>query len=120
MDVKREGVAEARQKKQRRLIAVAVVVFLGLAAWVMSLEPAAPSVDRTTVWTDTVKRGSMLRQVRGPGTLVPVEIRWIAARTEGRVERRRVLPGTVVKSDTIVIDMSSISAEATREFAASC
>lgn len=107
MDIQREGVAEARQKRQRRWIAVAAVVGVGLAAWVLSLEPAAPGVDKSTVWTDTVQRGAMLRQVRGPGTLVPVEIRWVAARTEGRVERRRVLPGTSVEADTILIDMSN-------------
>ena len=58
------------------------------------LKPAVPSVDRSTVWIDTVKRGPMVRQVRGLGTLVPVEIRWIAANTEGRVEKIVVWPGT--------------------------
>ena len=72
MDVKREGVVEARQRKQRILYAVGGVLFLILAVWVMQLEPAAPSVDRSQVWMDTVARGPMLRQVRGPGTLVPV------------------------------------------------
>ena len=94
MDVKREGVVEARQRKQRILYAVGGVLFLILAVWVMQLEPAAPSVDRSQVWMDTVARGPMLRQVRGPGTLVPVEIRWLAASTEGRVDRILVLPGS--------------------------
>ena len=92
MDVKREGVVEARQRKQRILYAVGAVLFLILAAWV--LEPAAPSVDRSQVWMDTVARGPVPRQVRGPGTLVPVEIRWLAASTEGRVDRILVLPGS--------------------------
>ena len=107
MDVKREGVAEARKRKQTIMYAAGGVVFLALAAWVAQLEPAAPSVDRSTVWMDKVARGSMLRQVRGPGTLVPVEIRWVAARTEGRVERVLVLPGTDVEADTIILEMAN-------------
>lgn len=107
MDVKREGVVEARKKKQRVLYVAGGVVFIVLAIWVARLEPAAPSVDRSTVWMDKVVRGSMLRQVRGPGTLVPVEIRWVAARTEGRVERIIVLPGTDVETDTVILEMSN-------------
>ena len=107
MDVKREGVAEARKRKQTIMYIVGGVVFLVLAAWVAQLEPAAPSVDRSTVWMDKVARGSMLRQVRGPGTLVPVEIRWLAARTEGRVERVLVLPGTDVEADTVILEMAN-------------
>ncbi len=107
MDVKREGVAEARKRKQRVLYVIGGVVFVVLAVWVSRLEPAAPTVDRSTVWMDRVARGSMLRQVRGPGTLVPVEIRWVAARTEGRVERIVVLPGTDVEADTVVLEMSN-------------
>jgi HlyD family secretion protein len=107
MDVKREGVVEARKKKQRILYVIGGVVFAVLAVWVSRLEPAAPTVDRSTVWMDKVARGSMLRQVRGPGTLVPVEIRWVAAQTEGRVERIVVLPGTDVEETTLVIEMSN-------------
>jgi len=115
MDVKREGVAEARQRKQRIGYAVGGVAFLLLATWVVQLEPAAPSVDRSTVWMDKVARGSMLRQVRGPGTLVPVEIRWLAARTEGRVERILVLPGTDVAPDTVILEMSNPELEQSLE-----
>jgi len=107
VDVKREGVAEARQRKQRVMYAVGGVLFMVLAVWVARLEPAAPGVDRTTVWMDTVAKGSMLRQVRGPGTLVPVEIQWLAARTEARVERILVLPGTDVSADTVIVEMSN-------------
>jgi HlyD family secretion protein len=107
MDVKREGVVEARKKKQRLLYVLGGVVFAVLAIWVSRLEPAAPTVDRSTVWMDRVARGSMLRQVRGPGTLVPVEIRWVAAQTEGRVERIVVLPGTDVEKDTLILEMSN-------------
>ena len=106
MDKPREGVA--RQKKIRRTI-YAVVGLLGIAGVTFALsrlEPAAPSVKRATVWMDIVKRGSMLRQVRGPGTLEPEEIRWIASRTAGRVEQVVILPGTIVKSDSVIIEMS--------------
>jgi HlyD family secretion protein len=71
------------------------------------LKPAVPSVDRSTVWVDTVKRGPMLREVRGLGTLVPEEIRWIPANTEGRVEKIVVRPGTQVKADTVILELSS-------------
>jgi HlyD family secretion protein len=106
MDIPRPSVA--RQKKIRRtLFAVAglvliVLVTVGLA----QLKPAAPTVDFGSIWPDTVKRGSMVRQVRGPGTLVPEDIRWIAAQTSGRVERRLALPGTVVEPDTVILELS--------------
>ncbi len=107
MDVQREGVA--RKKKIRRAIyaGVGLVVILLITLALSRLEPAAPSVKRATVWMDNVKRGSMLRQVRGPGTLVPVEIRWIAARSNGRVERILTLPGTVVEAKTVLLEMSN-------------
>jgi HlyD family secretion protein len=111
MDKPREGVA--RQKKIRRTI-YAVVGLLGIAGVTFALsrlEPAAPSVKRATVWMDSVKRGPMLRQVRGPGTLEPEEIRWIASRTAGRVDQVVILPGTVVKSDSIIIEMSNPEVE---------
>jgi HlyD family secretion protein len=107
MDIQREGVA--RKKKIRRAIyaAVGLAVILLITLALSRLEPAAPSVKKATVWMDQVKRGSMLRQVRGPGTLVPVEIRWIAARTNGRVERVITLPGVEVEADTVLIEMSN-------------
>ncbi|MGH9724425.1 MAG: efflux RND transporter periplasmic adaptor subunit, partial [Candidatus Acidiferrales bacterium] len=69
------------------------------------LKPAAPSVERATVWTDTVKRGPMLREVRGLGTLIPETIRLIPAATDGQVQQRYVLPGTPVKADTVILDL---------------
>ncbi len=107
MDIKREGVVEARKRKQRIMMVAGGVLFAILAVWIAQLEPAAPRVERSTVWMDTVQRGSMLRQVRGPGTLVPVEIRWVAARTEGRVESIKVLPGVDVEPDTVLLVMSN-------------
>ncbi len=106
MDIPRQSAA--RKRRMRRvfyaLLAVAAVVLITVG--VSRLKPAAPTVERATVWTDAVKRGPMLRQVRGLGTLVPEEIRWIPAATEGRVERRLVLPGTPVKADTVLVELS--------------
>jgi len=107
VDIPRESAA--RRRKVRRLlfgvggIVALVVITLGLA----QLEPAAPSVERSTVWVDTVKRGSMVRQVRGAGTLVPEVIRWIPAASEGRVERILALPGTIVTAETILLELSN-------------
>jgi len=110
MDIARPS-SVARQKRRRQIMYVAVgVVVLALVTMGLSkLKPAAPSVERSTVWVDTVKRGSVLRQVRGLGTLVPMEgsIQWIPAITEGRVDKIIELPGTSVKPDTVLLDMSN-------------
>jgi HlyD family secretion protein len=111
MDKPREGVAEKRRVRRIIYTVIGVIGLAGVTYALSRLEPAAPSVNRSTVWMDTVKHGSMLRQVRGPGTLEPVEIRWIASRTAGRVERVVVLPGTVVETDTILIEMSNPEVE---------
>ncbi len=103
MDIPRPDVA--KKKKARRIICTGAGLLVITVA-LSRLEPAAPSVNRATVYMDTVKRGSMLRQVRGPGTLVPEEIRWISARTDGRIERR-MLPGIKVEADTILLEMSN-------------
>ena len=71
------------------------------------LKPAAPSVDRAAVWIDTVKRGPMLRLVRGSGTLVPEEIRWINTTTSGRVERIVLQPGATVAPGTVILELSN-------------
>ena len=107
MDIARPS--RAREKKIRRILfgsaglAVALLITLGLSR----LKPAAPSVERATLLIDTVKRGPMLREVRGIGTLVPEEIRWIPAATEARVERIVVQPGSPVKADTVVLELSN-------------
>ncbi|MEO5720025.1 MAG: RND transporter, partial [Chthoniobacterales bacterium] len=111
MDVPRAGVA--KKKRQKRIILVSLVV-LGLIAATFGLsrlKPAVPSVDRSTVWIDTVKRGPMVRQVRGLGVLVPEEIRWIAAITEGRVDKIIVRPGAQVEPDTVLLELSSPEVE---------
>ena len=99
----------ARKKKIRRTIygGVALVVIILITVGVSRLKPAAPSVDRSVVWIDTVKRGEMIRQVRGSGTLVPEEIRWIPATTQGRVERILLRPGAQVQPNTVVLELSN-------------
>jgi len=107
MDIARPD--RSREKKIRRLIiggAVGLAVLL-ITLGLSRLKPAAPSVERSTVWIDTVKRGEMLRQVRGLGTLVPEEIRWIPALTEARVERIVIQPGTEVKADSVILELSN-------------
>jgi HlyD family secretion protein len=107
MDIPRPS--SVRKKRIRQtvyglgILTVVSVVTLGLSR----LKPAAPTVERATVWTDTVKRGEMLRQVRGLGTLVPEEIRWIPAVTEGRVERIVIRPGAVVQADSVILELSN-------------
>lgn len=97
-----------RRRHRRWWFGLAVVGVLALVAWSVSrLKPAAPLVEKSAVWIDTVKRGEMLRQVRGNGTLVPEEIRWIPTVNAGRVERILVLPGAAVKPDTVLVELSN-------------
>jgi len=98
-----------RKKKMRRVVygAAALVGVAVITLAVSRLKPAAPSVELGTVWIDTVKRGPMVRQVRGSGTLIPEDIRWIPATTQGRVERILLRPGAEVKPDTVILEMSN-------------
>ena len=86
---------------------VAAVALVGISATLAHLRPAVPTVDRSAIWTDAVRRGPMIRQVRGMGTLVPEEIRWIAAGTDARVERIVVFPGATVEPDTLLLVLSN-------------
>ena len=108
MDIPRTSEAAKQRRRRKILYAAAGIAFVALVTMGLSkLKPAAPTVERSTVWIDTVKRGPMLRQVRGLGTLVPEEIRWIPAITEGRVDRILVLPGTAVKADMVLLELSN-------------
>jgi HlyD family secretion protein len=111
VDIIREDVSEKRRKKRIVLAAAGAVAVLLITLGLSRLKPAAPTVEKSTVWMDTVKRGPMLRQVRGPGTLVPQEIRFISAETNARVERLVILPGAPVKPDTILVEMSNPDVE---------
>ena len=111
MDIQRPSNAAAKRRRRIILSALAVLFIAGVTLGLSRLKPAAPTVERSTIWTDTVKRGPMIRQVRGLGTLVPVDIRSISALTDANVERRRILPGTQVKADTIIMDLSDPATE---------
>jgi HlyD family secretion protein len=109
MDIQRPAsVAQAKKRRQYMLGAAGVIVIVIVSVVLSGLEPAAPTVERATVWVDTVKRGPMVRQVRGLGTLVPVDEarRWVPASTQGRVERIVLRPGVQVTPDTIVLELS--------------
>ena len=107
MDIARPDIARA--KKIRRIVYASgfAVVILLITVGVSRLEPAAPRVDKDTVYMDTVERGEMLRNVRGTGTLVPEQLRWITPITNGTVERLVLRPGATVRPDTVVIELSN-------------
>src|SRR5512139_178204 len=108
VDIQRPA-SVARNRRIKQIVwAVVALVAIGLITVALSrLKPAAPTVERATVWVDTVKRGPMVRQVRGLGTLVPEEIRWIPAVTDGRVERILIYPGTPVTPDSVLLELSN-------------
>src|SRR5580658_2139204 len=108
MDISRPDLKAKKRKRQVLTIAAGVLILAAVTFLVMRLKPAAPNVDRSAVWTDTVKRGPMVRQVRGLGTLVPREaaIRQIPAQTEATVVRILVLPRSTVKPDTVLLELA--------------
>src|SRR5580693_4018256 len=103
MDIQREGVA--RRKLIRRTVYLSLTfVGVALAGWrIDKLKPAAPAVERSTVWLDTVRRGEMLRDVRGLGTLVPVDVRWIPAQSSARVDKIILQSGAMVKPNSTIL-----------------
>jgi len=107
MDIPRPNAAKEKRKKRIIYGAIAGVVLIGITVVLARLKPAAPTVERNLVWIDTVKRGPMVRQVRGLGTLVPEEIRWIAARTQGRVDKIILRPGAVVEPGTLILELTN-------------
>jgi HlyD family secretion protein len=111
MDIVRK--TSPRKKLIRRIVyaVVGLSAVAGTTVALNRLKPAAPSVDWGTLWPEKVKRGEMLREVRGLGVLTPIDIQWIPAVTNGRVERRLVLPGTPVKADTVMIELSNPETE---------
>src|SRR5208283_2558306 len=107
MDIARPSQAKEKLRKRIILGVCAAAVLVGITVVLRRLKPAVPTVDRSLVWIDAVKRGPMIRQVRGPGTLIPVDIRWIAARTQGRVDRIVLLPGATVEADSVILVLSN-------------
>jgi HlyD family secretion protein len=113
MDIARPEFKQQKRRRQIVWLAAGCVLLVGVTIGVSRLKPAAPEVERGTVWTDTVKRGSMLRQVRGLGTLIPSQefTRQIPAETEATVVRIRLLPGSQVQADTVLLEMSNPQVE---------
>jgi len=107
MDIQRIDFAKLKRRRQIGFGLLGVVAVIALGGFVAQLDPAAPKVPRESLWLDTVKQGEMLREVRGPGTLVPKEIRWIAAETAARVDRIVVKPGATVAADTVILELSN-------------
>src|ERR1700720_3706483 len=109
MDIRREEFARDRRRRRILFVLAATGVALLITLGLSRLKPAAPSIDRSTVWIDTVRKGPLVRQVRGPGSLVPEAegIRQISAATDARVERLRVQPGSAVEPTTILLEMSN-------------
>src|SRR5467141_2176498 len=108
MDIPR-GKEVARKKLIKRIVIIVLVIAaIPLITYALSrLKPAAPEVELATLWPDTVKRGPMLREVRGLGTLVPEDIHWIPAQTAARVDKIVIRPGHLVQPDTVILEMSN-------------
>ena len=104
VDIPRERVRSLRPVYLAGGATLAVAL---LAFGLTRIKPAAPAVEKSGVWIDTVRRGAMPRAVKGPGTLVPEHIRWITADTAGRVERIHLRPGAPVKADTLLVELSN-------------
>ena len=100
-----------RKRRNRRLVFATggTVTFVAFLIGLGQIVPAVPEVQRSAAWTGIVERGEFARQVRGPGSLQvpPEQVRWLAAETRGRVEERRVLPGTPVEADTVLLVLSN-------------
>jgi HlyD family secretion protein len=107
MDIQRPSNARAKRIKRIAYAVIAVIFIGGVTLGLSRLKPAAPSVDASTIWPDTVKRGPMVREVRGLGTLVPEDIHWIPAQTNARVDRIVIRPGHIVQPNTNILELSN-------------
>ena len=107
MDIARPSNARKKRIRQALYAGLGLLAVVLVSVGLSRLKPAAPTVERAVVWPDTVKRGPMVRQVRGLGTLTPEDIRWIPATTQGRVEKIILRPGTSVKSSDVILELSN-------------
>jgi HlyD family secretion protein len=107
MDIQRKNVGRNKAIRWSIIGVVVVGVVAGLVYWVTRLKPAAPPAEMSALWPDTVKRGPMVREVRGLGTLVPEDTMLITANTDARIERILIKPGTPVRADSLVMVMTS-------------
>lgn len=108
MDIKREP---QKNRKKWILMGGGVVALAAVTFALMSLKPASPTVELGTIYLDTVERGEMVLEVRGPGTLVPEDIRWITAVTAGRVEKKNLQPGVSVEPQTVLLELTNPDVE---------
>src|SRR5580704_10741958 len=106
MDIQKPSNARARKIRRISYGASAFVLLGGATLGLSHLRPAPPTVDRSTIYVDTVKRGEMIREVRGIGTLVPVDIRWIAAQSSARVDKIILQSGTSVKPNSVILELT--------------
>ncbi len=111
MDILRTGIVEKKRRNRWLIAAGGVVAVVAVTVAVASLEPAAPTVDRDTVWIGTVERGTFERQVRGHGKLVPEQLRWVQAQSTGRVETVHVEPGQTIAADGLILELSNPEVE---------
>ncbi len=111
MDVAREGVAASRRRRRILLGALSGAGLLLGFALLLRLDPAAPVVDRDSVFLGAVRRGEMIRTVRAPGALAPVEARWVSAGTRGEVRRALLLPGARVEPDSVILELADPAIE---------
>jgi HlyD family secretion protein len=111
-DVARDPAILKRKRLRQVILAVlGSMVVVAVSVALARMEPAAPTVERATVLEDVVKRGSIIRQVRGPGTLVPEDTRWLPATTDGRVERILLRPGATVEANSVILELSNPQVE---------
>src|SRR5438093_6194653 len=111
MDIARPSNARKKRIRQALYAGVGLLAVVLVSVGLSKLKPAAPTVERAVVWPDTVKRGPMVRQVRGLGTLTPEDIRWIPATTQGRVEKIILRPGTAVKANDVILELTNPTLE---------
>src|SRR5258706_7282353 len=108
MDIKRTGKSKFKKRfRTAMLIVVGLIAVGGITFGLAKLKPAAPTLDRSTAVIDTVKRGQMLREVRGNGTLVPQVTRWVPAPADGRVEKILIQAGVEVSAGTVIVELSN-------------
>src|ERR1044071_947339 len=107
MDIARPSNARKKRIRQAIYAGVGLLAVVLVSVGLSRLKPAAPTVERAVVWPDTVKRGPMVRQQRGLGTLVPEDIRWIPATTQARVEKIVMRPGTSVMPDSVILELTN-------------
>jgi len=106
MDIERPDLLRQKRRTRTRYAVAAAIVVALAAVGISQLKPALPVVERGSIWVDQVKRGTVVRQVRGGGTLVPFDVNWISAATEARVERIVAQPGSAVVPDAVIVELA--------------